>query len=88
MEIENKELAFKNSNLMQTASVEVFGQVISMDKKLDGTFEDRIVFSANTVDSKAIVPTAKQPYIKGIMLSAGQYKIKLVLRDLLTGKHN
>ena len=80
----NKELKFADEGGLQTARMNIFGRVTAVSGKRSGIFEDSVVTNAS-VEELADARDRKSVYQKAIALTAGTYKVDVVVRDVGTG---
>ncbi len=79
-----RELAFKDVGENARCQVEVFLQLQSNDKKIDGVFGEKII--TNVDYSKRLKIQNDDLTIRNIFeLPKGKYILRVVLRDMLTG---
>lgn len=84
VQADNKELAFKDSGGLQSATLNVFGRVTAVSGKRSGIFEDSITASS-TAEELANTKDRKSVYQKAIALTPGTYKVDVVVRDVTSG---
>ncbi len=80
----NKELKFDLVGGLETAKMNIFGQVTAVSGKRSGIFEDSVTTNATTeelIDAK----DRKSIYQKAIALTPGTYKVSVAVRDVVTG---
>jgi GWxTD domain-containing protein len=85
VQADNKELVFRDSGGLQTARMNIYGNVRSVSGKRAGTFEDAVTTSA-APEELAEAKDRKSVYQKAIALEPGTYKVTVVVRDVETGK--
>lgn len=84
VQADNKELAFKDSGGLQSATLNVFGRVTAVSGKRSGIFEDS-VNATSTAEDLANMKDRKSVYQKAIALTPGTYKVDVVVRDVTSG---
>ena len=84
VQIQNKQMTFRNREGVQSASLNLFGRVSSMTGRIVQTFED--VIQRDFPDS-LLEPSLKgfSIYQKAIPLRPGLYKLDLVIKDVNSG---
>ncbi|HRH40200.1 MAG TPA: GWxTD domain-containing protein [Pyrinomonadaceae bacterium] len=86
IQADNKELSFKDSGGLQTATMNIFGRVTSVAGKRSGIFED-VVTANSTARELADLKEGKSIYQKAIALAPGAtYKVSVAVRDVDSGK--
>ena len=82
LQLENKDLSFKESNGQMVAKVAVYGIVTSITNRIVSEFEDELVTSLSP-ESFKVGPSGGALYQKMLRLeSRGRYKLDLVVKDL------
>jgi GWxTD domain-containing protein len=84
VQADNKELSFKDSGGLQSATLNVFGRVTAVSGKRSGIFEDSVV-ATSTAEDLANTKDRKSVYQKAIALTPGTYKVDVVVRDVTSG---
>jgi GWxTD domain-containing protein len=84
VQIQNKQMTFRNHDGVQSASLNLFGRISSMTGRVIQTFED--VIQRDFPDS-LLEPSLKgfSIYQKAIPLRPGLYKLDLVIKDVNSG---
>jgi GWxTD domain-containing protein len=84
VQIQNKQMTFRNRDGVQSASLNLFGRISSMTGRIIQTFED--VIQRDFPDS-LLEPSLKgfSIYQKAIPLRPGLYKLDLVIKDVNSG---
>ena len=84
VQIQNKQMTFRNRDGVQSASLNLFGRISSMTGRIVQTFED--VIQRDFPDS-LLEPSLKgfSIYQKAIPLRPGLYKLDLVIKDVNSG---
>lgn len=75
-----KELNFENIGGQPTTRLTVYGRITSMDKKIDGFFEERVITSVKIDD----LLNTREKFVtlrKVFELPAGKYQIGIIVRD-------
>jgi GWxTD domain-containing protein len=80
----NKDLQFKDSGGLQSASMNIFARITAVSGKRSGIFEDSVTTNA-TAEELAQLRDKKSIYQKAIALTPGTYKVDVVVRDVNTG---
>lgn len=81
LELDNSDLAFKNEKRLNSAMVNVYGRITTVEGLVAAEFENQIAadFTDETLEAGRLKRSVFQ---KSVMLSAGQaYRIDLVLKD-------
>jgi GWxTD domain-containing protein len=84
IQTENKNLTFEDVGGVQTARMNIFGQVTAVTGKRAGIFEDPVVATA-TVSELTEAKGRKSAYQKAVALAPGRYKLDVVVRDVNSG---
>lgn len=84
LQIDRKDLQFKQKEGLSTATVNIFGRITSMTRRPVNTFEDVI---ADNVPTEMLQQAAKgrDIYQKTIPLAPGRYRLNVVAKDLVGG---
>ncbi|MBX7173947.1 MAG: GWxTD domain-containing protein [Pyrinomonadaceae bacterium] len=86
VQADNKELSFKDSGGLQTATMNIFGRITSVSGKRSGIFED-VVTTNSTSQELTELKERKSIYQKAISLAPGMtYKVTVAIRDIDSGK--
>ncbi len=87
IQIENKDLQFQAKDGIQKATVNMYGRITSMSRRVVNVFEDPVV-----IDSPAALlgDTVKMSsiYQKSVPLAPGLYRLNVVVRDVVGGNMN
>ena len=87
LQFDNKDLQFQNREGVQKATVNIFGKVSTMTRRIVTTFEDTV-----TVDSPqeymAQYAQRKSIYNKIVPLGPGTYRLNVVAKDVVGGNLN
>jgi GWxTD domain-containing protein len=87
LQFENKDLQFQNKDGLQKASVNIFGKVTTMSRRIVTNFEDTVEVGclpeqlADKVKQKSI-------YNKSVPLPPGTYRLNVVAKDVVGGNLN
>ena len=84
LQTENKELTFEPLGGIETARMNIFGRITSVTNRRSGIFEDSVTANA-TAAELADARNRKSIYQKAIALAPGNYKVDVVVRDVVTG---
>jgi GWxTD domain-containing protein len=84
IQVENKDLAFKDIGGVQTARANIFGRITSVAGRRISTFEDPVTATA-TVEDLAARKDQKSAYQKAVPLPPGTYKLDVMVRDINSG---
>jgi GWxTD domain-containing protein len=82
IQLQNKDLVFKDKEGLQRATVNIFGRITTISRRVADVFEDVV-----TVDTPADLlqqAASKQSiYQKAVPLAPGQYRLSVVLKDVI-----
>lgn len=84
LQANNKDLKFENAGGLQTATLNIFGNITAVSGKPYGSFEDSVTTSA-TNDELISLKDKKSVYQRAIALTPGTYKVDVLVRDVVTG---
>ena len=84
IQTQNKDLTFKQSGGLNTATVNIFGRITAISNRRSGIFEDSVTTNA-TDAALTQLKAGQSAYQKLIALSPGTYKVDVVVRDIQTG---
>ena len=84
VQTQNKDLIFKQSGGLNTATVNIFGRITAISNHRSGIFEDSVTTNA-TDAALTQLKAGQSAYQKLIALSPGTYKVDVVVRDIQTG---
>ncbi|HEX5708565.1 MAG TPA: GWxTD domain-containing protein [Pyrinomonadaceae bacterium] len=84
IQVENKDLSFKDVGGVQTARANIFGRITSVAGRRISTFEDPVTATA-TVEELAARKDQKSAYQKAVPLPPGTYKLDVMVRDINSG---
>jgi len=87
LQFENKDMQFQAKEGVQKASINIFGRITTMTRRIVQTFEDTV-----TVDcpNEMLQDYAKRSsiYQKSIPLPPGTYRLNVVVKDIVGGNMN
>jgi len=87
LQFENKDMQFQSKEGVQKASINIFGRITTMTRRIVQTFEDTV-----TVESpnEMLQDYAKRSsiYQKSIPLPPGTYRLNVVVKDIVGGNMN
>jgi GWxTD domain-containing protein len=84
VQIDNREVTFKEEGGLPTAKINIFGRVTSVSGKRMAIFEDSVVTNASPQEL-AEMREKKSVYQKAVALPPGRYKIDVIARDVESG---
>jgi hypothetical protein len=82
IQLENKDLLFKQENGLHKAMVNVFGRITTVTRRVVTYFEEPVTIDTTTERLEGEV-NRKSIYNKAIPLSPGMYRLYLVLKDVV-----
>src|SRR5450432_1136745 len=87
LQFDNKDLQFHNKDGVQKATVNIFGKVSTMTRRIVTNFEDTVVV---TSPPEYLQQTAqrKSIYNKSVPLAPGTYRLNVVAKDVVGGNLN
>jgi GWxTD domain-containing protein len=87
LQFENKDLQFQNKDGLQKASVNIFGKVTTMSRRIVTNFEDTVEVGclAEQLSDKV---KQKSIYNKSVPLPPGTYRLNIVAKDVVGGNLN
>ena len=85
VQLENRDLVYKNIGGLQTATANVYAKISSVAGRKAGQFED-VVLSSYAEEALTIGQQSRSVYQKNLVVAPGTYKIDLVVRDVVSGK--
>ena len=87
VQFDNKDLQFTSKEGLQRATVNIFGRITTMTRRIVTTFEDTII--VNTAPQMLQAYQAlKSIYQKPLPLQPGTYRLNVVSKDLTAGNMN
>lgn len=84
IQTDNRELVFRDSGGLQTARLNIFGNVLTVTDRKLGAFEDTVTTTA-TADELADAKERKSVYGKALILGPGKYRLDVMVRDIDSG---
>jgi GWxTD domain-containing protein len=84
VQTDNDQLSFTDNGGLQTARMNIFGNVITVANRRVGKFEDSVVTTA-TAEELTSARTRKSIYAKAFVLEPGRYRVDVMLRDIQSG---
>ncbi len=87
LQFENKDLQFQDKAGVQKASVNIFGRVTTMTRRIVQTFEDTVTVECPTEMLQAYA-TRSSIYQKSLPLPPGTYRLNVVVKDIVGGNMN
>jgi GWxTD domain-containing protein len=85
--IENKDLQFQGKDGVQRAVVNLYGRITSMSRRVVNVFEDTVTVDSPEALFGELVKRSSL-YRKSIWLAPGQYRLNVVVRDVVSGNMN
>jgi 5-hydroxyisourate hydrolase-like protein (transthyretin family) len=86
VQADNDDLQFTNSGGLETARLNIFGNVLSVTHRRVGKFEDTVVTTA-TSEELSTTRKRKSAYAKGLILDPGRYRVDVIVRDIESGAY-
>ncbi|HVG29498.1 MAG TPA: GWxTD domain-containing protein [Pyrinomonadaceae bacterium] len=84
VQTENKDLQFQDVGGIQTARMNIFGRITSVNGRRVGVFED-VVTATATAEELVDMRGRKSAYGKTVPLPPGTYRVDVVVRDVNSG---
>jgi GWxTD domain-containing protein len=84
IQTDNRDLVFRDSGGLQTATLNVFGRVLTVTSRKLGAFEDTLTTTATT-EEVAEAKESKSVYEKAVVLAPGKYRLDVLVRDVSSG---
>ena len=84
IQTDNNQLTFTDSGGLQTARMNIFGNVITVANRRVGKFEDSVVTTA-TAEELSSTRTRKSVYARAFILEPGRYRVDVMVRDIQSG---
>ncbi len=82
VQVENKDLVFKQDGDLHKAAVNIFGRITTMTRRVQTHFEDTVTI--NTTDDRLESEAARSSiYNKPLPLAPGMYRLELVVKDIV-----
>jgi GWxTD domain-containing protein len=85
VEMENQDLVYKEVGGLPQAAINIFAKITNVSGRRARMFED-VVTSSFTPEALAIGQQQKSTYNNSVVLTPGNYKIDVVVRDVNSGK--
>ncbi|MGH9841587.1 MAG: GWxTD domain-containing protein [Blastocatellia bacterium] len=85
VQLDNSDLVYKAIGGLPQAAINIYAKITNVAGRRAGLFED-VVTSSSTVEALDATRQIKSAYQKNIILSPGNYKVDLVVRDVNSGK--
>ncbi|OFV96131.1 MAG: GWxTD domain-containing protein [Acidobacteria bacterium RIFCSPLOWO2_02_FULL_61_28] len=82
--LKNKDIAFQNVTGVQHATVNIFGRITTLTRRVVQTFEDTLVLD---IPASLLEPMLQKPsvYWKSLPLRPGLYRLSLAIKDVNSG---
>jgi GWxTD domain-containing protein len=87
LQFENKDLQFRNKDGLQQATVNIFGKVTTMTRRIVNTFEETVEVSC-LPEQLGDQVKRKSIYNKSVPLPPGTYRLNIVAKDVVGGNLN
>ena len=87
VQFDNKDLQFTSKEGLQRATVNIFGRITTMTRRIVSTFEDTVTINAAPQLLQAY-QAQKSIYQKPMPLAPGTYRLNVVSKDLTAGNMN
>ena len=87
LQFENKDLQFQSKTGVESASVNIFGRVTTMTRRIVQTFEDTVSVDCPNEMLQAYAQRSSI-YQKSIPLPPGTYRLNVVVKDIVGGNMN
>src|SRR3954467_6720284 len=84
LQFDNKDLQFQNKDGLQKASVNIFGKVTTMTRRIVTNFEDTVEVSC-LQEQLADYTKRRSIYNKSVPLPPGTYRLNVVAKDVIGG---
>ena len=84
VQTDNDQLQFTDSGGVQTARLNIFGNVTSVANRRVGKFEDSMTTTA-TIAELSNTRARKSAYARAFILEPGRYRVDVFVRDIQTG---
>lgn len=82
VQVQNRDLLFKEENGLHRAAVNVFGRVTTMTRKVETHFEDTVTITTSP-DRLSAEADRASIYNKPLPLAPGKYRLELVVKDII-----
>ncbi len=87
VQFDNRDLQFTSKEGLQRATVNIYGRVTTMTRRILSTFEDTVTVNAPPQQLQAY-QALKSIYQKALPLAPGTYRLNVVSKDLTAGNMN
>lgn len=84
VQTDNDQLQFSDSGGVQTARLNIFGNVTSVANRRVGKFEDSVTTTATT-EELSTTRMRKSAYARAFILNPGRYRVDVFVRDIQSG---
>ena len=84
VQTDNEQLQFTDSGGVQTARLNIFGNVTSVANRRVGKFEDSMTTTATT-EELSTTRMRKSAYARAFILDPGRYRVDVFVRDIQSG---
>lgn len=84
VQTDNEQLQFTDSGGVQTARLNIFGNVTSVANRRAGKFEDSVTTTA-TLAELSTTRMRKSAYARAFILDPGRYRVDVFVRDIQSG---
>ena len=84
VQTDNDQLQFADSGGVQTARLNIFGNVTSVANRRVGKFEDSVTTTATTEELSS-TRMRKSAYARAFILNPGRYRVDVFVRDIQSG---
>jgi GWxTD domain-containing protein len=85
VQMENQDLVFKGSGGLHTATANIYARITNVAGRKSGIFEE-VVISSYPEETLSIGQQSRSVFQKNQTLTPGNYKIDIVVRDVVSGK--
>lgn len=82
VQVQNRDLLFKEEDGLHRAAVNVFGRVTTMTRRVETHFEDTVTITTSPARLSAEADRASI-YNKQLPLAPGKYRLELVVKDII-----
>jgi hypothetical protein len=82
IQLDNKDLLFKEENGLHKAMVNIYGRITTVTRKLETHFDDPVTIET-TAERLGGEINRKSIYNKALPLTPGMYRLQLVLKDVI-----
>jgi GWxTD domain-containing protein len=82
VQVQNRDLLFKEENGLHRAAVNIFGRVTTMTRKVETHFEDTVTITTSP-DRLTAEADRASIYNKMLPLAPGKYRLELVVKDVI-----